>query len=153
MKPAAMKYLNSAGGVIFRKTVSGFEAALIATKGRAIWTLPKGIIDKGEQPEAAAIREIREETGLSGKIVSPIDTKSYWFYMKNENIKYRKTVVYFLVEYVSGAIGNACPEVDEAQWFSMDDAMKKLSYKSDREVFLKAAELLEHYVQQNTPTG
>ena len=142
-----MKYLNSAGGVIFRKTVAGFEAALIATKGKAIWTLPKGIIDKGEQPEAAAIREIREETGLTGKIVSPLDTKSYWFYLKNENVKYRKTVVYFLVEYVNGTIGNACLEVDDAQWFALEDAMKKLSYKSDREVLNKAAELLEHYVQ------
>ncbi len=147
MKPATMKYLNSAGGVIFRKTASGFEAALIATKGKTIWTLPKGIIDKGEQPKATAIREILEETGLTGKIVGPLDTKSYWFYLKNENIKYRKTVVYFLVEYVSGVIGNACPEVDEAQWFPMDDAMIKLSYKSDREVFKKAAELLERYVQ------
>ncbi len=147
MRPATMKYLNSAGGVIFRKTAAGFEAALIATKGKAIWTLPKGIIDKGEQPEAAAIREIREETGLTGKIVGPLDKKSYWFYLKDENIKYRKTVAYFLVEYVSGAIGNACPEVDEAQWFPMDDAMKKLSYKSDREVLNKAAKLLEHYVQ------
>lgn len=142
-----MKYLSSAGGVIFRKTVAGFEAALIATKGKAVWTLPKGIIDKGEQPEAAAIREIREETGLTGKILSPLDTKSYWFYLKNENIKCRKTVVYFLVEYVSGTIDDECPEVDEARWFLMDDAMKKLSYKSDREVLHKAAELLEHYVQ------
>jgi 8-oxo-dGTP diphosphatase len=153
MKPARMKYLSSAGGVIFRRTVAGFETALIATKGKVIWTLPKGIIDKGEQTEAAALREIREETGLTGKIVSPLDTKSYWFYLKNENIRYRKTVVYFLVEYVSGAICNSCPEVDEAEWFPIDNAIKKLSYKSDREVLLKAAELLEHYVQQNTLAG
>ena len=145
-----MKYLNSAGGVTFRKTVAGFDVALIATKKKTIWTLPKGIIDKGEQPEAAAIREIREETGLTGKIVSPIDTKSYWFYLNKENIKCRKTVAYFLVEYVSGAIDNACPEVDEAQWFSMDDARGKLSYKIDREILHKAAELLEHYVQNTS---
>jgi 8-oxo-dGTP diphosphatase len=149
MKPPTMKYLKSAGGVIFRKTEAGFEAALIATKGKAVWTLPKGIIDKGEQPEAAAIREIREETGLTGKIVSPLETKSYWFYLKDENVKFRKTVRYFLVEYASGTICNTCSEVDEAQWFHTDDALKKLSYKSDREVFQKAMEMLEHYVQDN----
>lgn len=142
MKPATMKYLSSAGGVIFRKTATDFETALIATKGKNVWTLPKGIIDKGELPEDAAIREIREETGLTGRIMSPLDTKSYWFYLKNENVKYRKTVIYFLVEYDSGTICNTCTEVDEALWFTFDEAMKKLSYKSDREILQKATDLL-----------
>src|SRR5208283_2507072 len=130
MKPAVMKYLSSAGGVIFRRTATDFETALIATKGETVWTLPKGVIDKGEQPEEAAIREIREETGLSGKIMSPLDTKSYWFYHKDEKIKYRKTVIYFLVEYCSGDICSTCVEVDAALWFTFDEALKKLSYKS-----------------------
>jgi 8-oxo-dGTP diphosphatase len=150
MKPATMKYLSSAGGVIFRKTATDYEIALIATKGKTVWALPKGIIDKGEQPEEAAIREIREETGLTGEIVSPLDTKSYWFYLKDENVKYRKTVIYFLVEYNSGTICNTCQEVDDALWFSFDEALKKLSYKSDREVLQKAMNLLEHYVQDTT---
>lgn len=142
MKPATIKHLHSAGGVIFRKKANGFEVALIATKNKTIWTLPKGIIDKGEDPETSAIREISEETGLTGKIIDTLGNKSYWFYLKDENIKCRKTVTYFLLEYISGNIKDYCWEVDEAQWFDIEDAIKQVSYKSDREILEKAKEKL-----------
>lgn len=145
MKPATIKHLKSAGGVIFRKAGNAFEVALIATKDRNIWTLPKGIIDKGEEPETSAIREIQEETGLTGKIIDTIGEKSYWFYLKDENIKCRKTVSYFLLEYVSGNIEDYCWEVDEAKWFNIDDAIKQVVYKSDREILEKAKEKLKDY--------
>ena len=144
MKPASIKHLHSAGGVIFKKEADTFEVALIAMKNKTVWTLPKGIIDKGEQPEESAVREIKEETGLTGKIIDALGDKSYWFYLKNENAKCRKTVSYFLLQYVAGNIGDYCWEVDEAKWFALDDAIKQVSYKSDREILEKAKEKLAH---------
>ncbi len=143
MRPATLKHLHSAGGVIFRTKDSDHEVALIATKGKTVWTLPKGIIDRGEKPEATAVREIEEETGLLGRIVHSLGEKSYWFYLKDENIKYRKTVTYFLLEYVSGDMANHCWEVDEADWFPLDAALGKVSYKSDREILEQAKARLE----------
>lgn len=142
MKPAIIKHLNSAGGVIYRRTDETIEVALIATKGKTIWTLPKGIIDKGEEAETTALREISEETGLTGRIVAPLGQKSYWFYQKKENTKFRKTVTFFLVEQVSGTLAEACAEVDEARWVPLDASIATVTYKSDREILEKAKELL-----------
>lgn len=142
MKPATLKHLRSAGGIIFRKSDDAVEIALIATKGRTAWTLPKGIIDKGEDPEGTAVREIEEETGLVGKIVDFLGEKSYWFYLKEENTKYRKTVSYFLLEHVGGTLENSCCEVDEAVWVPLEQAILKLSYRSDREIVETAKERL-----------
>lgn len=88
------------------------------------------------------MREIKEETGLTGKIIDTIGDKSYWFYLKNENAKCRKTVSYFLLQYIDGNIGDYCWEVDEAKWFALDDAIRQVSYKSDREILEKAKEKL-----------
>lgn len=140
MKPAVLKHLHSAGGVIYRKTGHVFEIALIAIRDRAVWTLPKGIIDKDEKPEQAAVREIEEETGLTGRIKDKLGEKSYWFSLKGENVKCRKTVTYFLLEYIEGAITKQCTEVDDAIWIDIDEALKQLSYKNDREIVERAKE-------------
>jgi 8-oxo-dGTP diphosphatase len=141
-KPAAIRYLRSAGGVICRKKESCIEVALISTKNSTIWTLPKGIINKEETPEMAAIREIMEETGLIGEISARLGEKSYWFYLKEENAKCKKTVTYYLLNYKSGNISDYSNEVDDARWFEINEAMKKLSYNSDRDILALAKERL-----------
>ena len=143
MKPAAIRYLYSSGGVIFRKSDGHFDVALIATKNKTVWTLPKGIIDKDESPEMAAVREIQEETGLTGSIIDRLGEKSYWFYLKDENAKCKKTVTYFLLEHVSGETNNFSWEVDEARWFPLNEAIGMLHYNSDREILIKAKDKLE----------
>jgi len=145
MRPASIKYLHSAGGVVFRHREGSIEVALIAVKGSKVWTLPKGIIDHGEDTRTTAVREIMEETGLSGNIIDDLGEKSYWFYQKDNNWKYKKTVTYFLLEYTGGNIEDYDErEVEEARWFNIDDAIKQVSYKSDREVLEKAKEKLAH---------
>ena len=141
-KPAAIRYLYSAGGVIYKKTGGSFNVALIATKNRTVWTLPKGIIDKDESPEMAAVREISEETGLVGRIAGRLGDKSYWFFLRDENAKCKKTVTYFLLEYISGEPSDNSPEVDEARWFPIEQAFEFLAYRSDRDILSMAKERL-----------
>lgn len=134
-----MKRAFSAGGVVFRVEKNSIFVLLISTRGGQVWALPKGLIEKGESPEKAAIREIEEETGIRGKIVDELGEVSYWFRLKDE--KYFKTVKYYLVQYSEGSI-NPDFEVDSAEWFEIDEALKRLTYKSDREILEKAMEKL-----------
>ncbi|HIJ60655.1 MAG TPA: NUDIX domain-containing protein, partial [Nitrospirae bacterium] len=100
IKPAKIKYLQSAGGIIFRENPNNIpEVALISVKNRKLWTLPKGMINKGEKIVDAAIREVKEETGLEGNIVRKLGQSSYWFYLKEANLKCKKTVYYFLMRH------------------------------------------------------
>ena len=143
MKPAALKRQISSGGVVFRRHNSIIEVALIAVKGGTVWCLPKGLIDKGEIPEKTALREVEEETGLKGRIIEKLGEITYWYYLKEENAKCRKTVHFFLMEYEGGDISNHDYEVEDAKWFPIDEALDKVNYKSERELIEKAGKRLK----------
>src|SRR5436190_19804053 len=83
----------SAGCVVYRTTDGLTEVALIQPRDRKAWALPKGLIEPGEPPEAADQREAREETGLSGTILTRIDTIKYSYMAKPERIPTRVTQV------------------------------------------------------------
>jgi 8-oxo-dGTP diphosphatase len=142
VKPAALKKQTSAGGVIFRINGSETEIALISVRGGKVWCLPKGLVDRGETPEMTAVREVREETGLTGKIAESLGEITYWYYIKGENAKCRKTVHFFLMEYVSGDTNGHDFEVDDAVWIPLHSALEKVSYKGDRSVIKRAQERL-----------
>lgn len=138
MRPAFLKRQISSGGVIFRIAGDQPEVALVSVKGGKEWCLPKGVIDKGETPEIAAVREVREETGLSGRIIAKLGDISYWYYIKRDNVKCRKTVHFYLIEYLSGSTSEHDHEVDDAQWIPMHRAMQIISFKGDRSILEKA---------------
>lgn len=143
MKPATIKTQVSSGGVIFRRTDGNdVEIALVAVKDGKVWSLPKGIVEKGEEASETAVREVREETGLSGRVVKKIGDISYWYYIKEDNAKCRKTVHFYLLEYTGGTTSDHNWEVDEAEWFPINEALEKLSYKGDKEIVQKAKEML-----------
>jgi 8-oxo-dGTP pyrophosphatase MutT (NUDIX family) len=127
----------SAGGVVYRKLKTGVEFALIKVGPIVRWQLPKGIVDEGETPEQAAIREVREETGLKAKIESPLETIEYW-YVSKDKIKYHKFVHFYLMKYVSGSTDDHDHEVDEARWIPAVEAVRMLSFKSERDLAEKA---------------
>ncbi len=141
-RPARLRIMKSAGGVVFRKRDNSIEVALIYLKKGNVFSLPKGTIDDNETPEETAMREVKEETGINGKIIEKIGEASYWFYLTEENAKCKKTVHYFLMEYESGDINMHNWEVDEVYWMPIDEAIKKITFKSDREILLKTKEIL-----------
>lgn len=123
------EHQRSAGGLVVRDA----EILLIATQaGR--WQLPKGHIEQGETPEQAAVREVREETGVRGRVVAPLPGVEYWFVERGRR-RIHKRVDYFLLTYLSGdAADFAADEVAGASWFSWDEGIAKLSFDNEREV-------------------
>ena len=67
----------SAGGVPFRQRTETIEVAIVSVGERRRWQLPKGIVDPGETPESAAVREAREEAGIDTELLAPIETIEY----------------------------------------------------------------------------
>jgi 8-oxo-dGTP pyrophosphatase MutT (NUDIX family) len=134
----------SAGGVVVRDGPGGVEVALAARrtrKGDLAWGLPKGVIERGEQPEQTALREVQEETGLQAEIIRPLGEISYWFVWEGERV--RKKVAFFLMRTVGGDTSLHDHEMEEIRWFPLDQAIKKASYPSERDVIRRAAEALE----------
>ena len=143
MRPAKIKNKTSAGGVVFKRDGSEAKVVLISVRDRTAWTLPKGAIEKGEKREGTAIREVAEETGINARIVTSLGSIAYWFYKRAENTKYHKRVYYYLMEYLSGNLDNRDSEVNEASWFGIEEAIKKVTYNGDREILLRAKEILK----------
>jgi len=133
----------SAGGVALRKTQRGLEVVLISVGDPPRWQLPKGLVDPGETPEIAAIREVREEAGIVATLSSLIDKVEYWYQSNrgNERVRYHKFVNFFLMWYQSGDVANHDREVHEARWFAVSDAVRALAFRSEQSVIEKAIDL------------
>ncbi len=131
----------SAGGVIYRSQGTGFEVALIATNERRRWGLPKGHVRRGEAAEAAAIREVAEETGLNGLVERHLATIEYWFRAGSTRI--HKYVDFFLMRYVDGALVPQQTEVDDAQWFALEEALRLASFDRERDVLIQVQRMAD----------
>jgi 8-oxo-dGTP pyrophosphatase MutT (NUDIX family) len=134
----------SAGGVVFRGDKGQIEVVIVSVGGQNRWQLPKGMVEKGESPETAAVREAREEAGVSSEVVQLIETIEYWYAGLDNGIRVRfhKRVHFFLLRYVSGDTKDHDWEVNEARWVPINDATSQLAFDNERRVMERARELI-----------
>jgi 8-oxo-dGTP pyrophosphatase MutT (NUDIX family) len=134
----------SAGGVVYRDENDQIEVVIISVGSEHRWQLPKGLVDKGENPEATAVREAREEGGVTSEVVKHIETIEYWFAGLENGIRVRfhKRVHFYLLKYISGETKDHDWEVNEARWVPIEDASSQLAFDNERRVMEQARELL-----------
>ena len=126
------------------------HVAAIRPQGKpGIWALPKGKIDPGESAAETAVREVREETGVDGRVVEKLGDVRYtytatWEGAKGERIF--KVVSFFLLSAGRGRIDELDEamrvEVEEARWLPLDEAPRLLTHKGERAMAAKALEKL-----------
>ena len=134
---------TSAGGVVYRRRGKRIEMALAARRtkrGQLAWGLAKGLIERDEPPENAAVREVQEETGLEAEIEADLGDISYFYVW--EGVRVRKRVRFYLMRATGGDISKHDHEMEDVRWFPLEEADKVASYDSEREVIARAVERL-----------
>jgi 8-oxo-dGTP pyrophosphatase MutT (NUDIX family) len=107
--------------------------------GSKVWTFPKGHLEKGETSEQAALREVFEETGWRCRVVEPVMDVKYIY--SHQDIYYRKTVTWFLMEPIKKEGEFSPQEVLACRWVPRDEAEKIVQYDSDKKLLSKLKSL------------
>ena len=148
-----------------RRVAVGWEVAVIEPAGnqdaavtdkkrpKAVLALPKGLLDPGEKAEQTALREVHEETGIIGKILTKLlDIKYVYVRSWGDKARVFKIVSFYLLRYESGEIDNVTPEmrieVKRAFWVPLDEIERKLTYSGERNVVRKAREYLQTHSEE-----
>jgi 8-oxo-dGTP pyrophosphatase MutT (NUDIX family) len=132
----------SFGGVVVRGDVAAgtAELATIVPRGKRALALPKGGPDPDEAPERTAVREVREETGLTVTVRALLGDVTYWYRRSGRRV--RKTVRFYLCDFVEGSTDDHDHEVTEARWIPLLQAEQSLTYPGEREMVKRAIGLL-----------
>jgi 8-oxo-dGTP pyrophosphatase MutT (NUDIX family) len=137
----SVEELVSAGGVVYRSGSQGLEVVACGRTSDGVWGLPKGAPEPGEELEAAAMREVTEETGLRVEIEEKIGAIQYWF--ARPGVRYHKTVHHYLMAASGGSVDEHDFEYDRVEWLPVEEACRLLSYKNEVDMVRKAAGMLD----------
>ena len=161
----------SAGGVVFR-LISGdsnekkdtsdqrrnaqysnmsVEVALVGRSHSGMWALPKGTPESGETLEQVAVREVQEETGLEVRLIAYIGNISYSFV--HDKIRFQKQVRHFLFEAIGGDTSLHDAEYDRVEWFSIPEALRRLTYQNEVNILSQAEDILHRWLQTRQKEG
>ena len=127
-----MKFEFSAGGVVYKKEDDKIFILVGQHSGHKGWVFPKGLIGdhkEGEKKEDTAVREVKEETGIEGKIEKELSPITYWYVWEGE--KRRKTVYYYIMRCVGGRLEDHDWEMSEVKWIEKDKVLETLVLQSD----------------------
>jgi 8-oxo-dGTP pyrophosphatase MutT (NUDIX family) len=103
-----------------------------AADGSKVLALPKGHPDGDESAADAALREVREETGVEATLVEKLGDIRYWYMRGGRRIS--KVVTFFLLDYLRGELDDHDHEVEHAEWLALDEAARALTYKGERDM-------------------
>ena len=126
---------------MYRRDDNRTEFVICGRDSDGVWGLPKGTPNPGESLEQTAVREVTEETGLEVRVVDKLGVIEYWF--SRERVRYHKWVHYYLMEAVGGDTSKHDIEYDKVEWFPVEVALKKLTFKNEVEMAQKATAFLE----------
>lgn len=133
----------SAGGVVWRRQGDEIEILLCRRHAENLWALPKGTPEPGESIEQAALREVREETGVTAETEAVVGEIKYWFSRPQEGVRYNKTVHHFLMRPTGGDPGLHDHEFDEVKWVPAGEALRLMSYPNEVRIVRQALELIQ----------
>jgi 8-oxo-dGTP diphosphatase len=145
-KPIKREY--SAGGVVYKKVRGKIRWLIVQPSAKeekwrqGRWQLPKGWIEKGETGQEAALREVKEEGGVTAEIVDQIGRINFFFYNQDKE-KILKNVVFFLMKYRAGKETDHDKEIKEAVWLPYKRAYEQLTFKSEKQILEKASQILD----------
>ncbi|WP_150460631.1 NUDIX hydrolase [Nesterenkonia ebinurensis] len=137
----------SAGGVVITPASRGFDVAIIARYnrgGRLEWCLPKGHPEGSESHEEAAVREVEEETGIAGSILTKLGSIEYWFTVPTHRV--HKTVHHYLMEAVGGELTiekDPDQEAVDVAWVNLDQLDRILSFPNERRIVAAAKQVIQ----------
>ena len=158
----------SAGGVVVQRAGDGWNLAVIEPQNVTVSTrparkssqklvlaLPKGLVDRGENPEQTALREVQEETGLVATTITKLgDIKYVYVRSWGDGQRVFKIVSFYLLQYVSGEIDDVTSElrieVRRAAWIPLAEAHRKLAYRGERDMVKRAQQYLESHLKSHS---